>query len=93
MKIFFFSYCKVIGVFSATIFDHRISGRKAVGLKRFPSVSNNKAKSHNLENDASKRHINTFRVLNSDEKVELERRMEDKTQKFNDDTSNGWFAL
>lgn len=77
----------VTGIFSATIFDRKNVGRKT-GMKRFsPKVTNQKFKK--LENDASKRHIQTFRVLNSDEAEEFARRLEDKTQKFNDDTSNG----
>lgn len=76
---------------SATIFD----GRNRLG-RRAELRSANKAfserlaaKLKKLESDHSKRHISTFRVLDSEEQEDLARRMEDKTQKFNDDTSNG----
>lgn len=58
-----------------------------MALKKIGSKLSGKL--NKIENDHSKRHISTFRVLDSDEKDELARKMEDKTQKFNDDTSNG----
>jgi len=61
-------------IFDKHLVEHPTSGRKS------PLDA--------IEHDKSKRHIHTLRVLNSEEKDEFARKMEEKTQKFNDDSSN-----
>jgi hypothetical protein len=85
LVIFINNFKLVVAAYSATIFDNLPSGKGIKGK----SSAHPKRLPNQLDNDHTKRHIKTFRVLNSKEKHSLERRMEDKTQSFNDDTSNG----